>query len=73
MTATTIKLSSTLRDQLKEQAQSHGRTLGQHLQALADDQARRDRFAALARAMADNPPDAVYAAQAAEWQSDAWN
>jgi hypothetical protein len=73
MTATTIKVQSALRDQLKEQARTHGRTLGDHLQALADGEARRERFLAVQRALAAAPPDDAYRAEARDWASDAWN
>lgn len=73
MTQTTIKVSTQLRDVLKAQATSHGRTLGEHLQALADAQARRDRWEQLRRAVAEHPVDDEYVNEAHEWQSDSWS
>lgn len=73
MTVTTIKVTAELRDVLKTQARAHGRTLGDHLQALADAENRRSRMRAMRDAMAANPPDEAYYAEAREWQSDAWN
>lgn len=73
MTVTTIKVPTDLRDVLKEQASLHGRTLGDHLKALADAQAREDRWAELRRAMAENPIDDEYIEAASNWQSDAWS
>lgn len=70
---TTIKVSNELRDQLKEQARAHGRTLGDHLQALADDEARRQRFRELQWAMVRQPADETYAAEAREWADDRWS
>lgn len=73
MTSTTIKVSAPLRDALKRQARVHHRTLGEHLQHLVDQEARKDRFRRLADAMATTPPDEEYLAAADEWQSDAWS
>lgn len=38
-----------------------------------DDEARRERFRALAREMAERPPDDEYAAESRAWQSAAWD
>lgn len=73
MTLTTIKVTPSLRDQLKEQAARHGRTLGEHLRTLAEDEERRERFAATGRAMEERPADAEYEAEARDWLSDAWS
>lgn len=73
MTATTIKVSTELRDRLKAQAAAHHRTLGEHLEALSQEESRRDRFRAVRAAMAQTPPDDEYAREVREWQSDAWN
>lgn len=73
MTSTTIKVESSVRDRLREVAQRHGRTLGQQLAAMLDDQDRVDRFARLTEQMAANPPDDDYRREATEWQSDAWS
>lgn len=73
MTLTTIKVPSELRDVLKAQAGLHGRTLGEHLQKLADAQARHDRWEQLRRAVAEHPVDDDYANEAHEWQSDSWS
>lgn len=73
MTLTTIKVTTALRDRLKEQAQAHGRTLGDHLQSLADDEARRERFRDLQRAMTTHAPDDAYLDEARDWAGEAWS
>lgn len=73
MTMTTIKVPSEVRDVLKSQAREHGRTLGDHLTFLAAEEARRQRFVELRRAMAESPPDEAYRRDALGWQSDAWS
>ena len=73
MTLTTIKVESQLRDVLKKQAQLHGRTLGEHLEALAAAEERRARIAAMREAMQQQPPDESYREQSRTWQSDAWS
>lgn len=73
MTSTTIKVSAELRDALKMQAGAHGRTLGQHLQYLLDQEARLDRFRSLEESMERHPADSSYTTALREWQSDAWN
>lgn len=73
MTQTTIRVPTDLGDLLKAQAGSHGRTLGEHLRALADAQARLDRWADLERAVTEHPVDEEYLDQVREWQSDPWN
>lgn len=72
MTVTTIKVPSDLRDGLKEQAHAEGRTLGDHLRFLMEQEERRRRFAAVREAMRRNPPDEEYRADLGDWQSDAW-
>ena len=61
-----------VRDRLKEQARAHGRTLGEHLEALVEAEARRDRLRAMAAAMTATPPDQEYRADAEAWASDVW-
>lgn len=61
-----------LRDLLKAQAQARGRTIGEHLQALAAFEARDQRFEKLRQAMEANPPDAEYERELREWQGDQW-
>lgn len=73
MTVTTIKVSRELRDLLKAQAAARHRTLGEHLEALARDEARHERFAAVREAMHRVPPDEEYLRDSLEWQSDAWS
>lgn len=73
MTSTTIKVSVELRDRLKAGAAAHGRTIGQHLEKLLEEDARRQRFAELRRAMANCPADEGYHAEAADWHSDRWS
>ncbi|MDN5570806.1 MAG: hypothetical protein L0G22_06040 [Propionibacteriaceae bacterium] len=73
MTVTTIKVPVGLRDALKAQAQARGRTLGEHLEALAEAEERNVRWEELRRAVAAHPADAAYAEELRAWQSDAWN
>ena len=73
MTATTIKVDSTVRDVLKAQAARRGRTLGEHLAALAGAEARSLRLERLTADVALHPVDAEYQAELHEWGSDAWN
>lgn len=70
---TTIKVSSELRDRLKAQASAEGRTIGEHLAALADRAEREDRFARLRRQIAATPaPErAGYLAELGAWDSTA--
>ena len=74
MTSTTIKVSSDLRDRLKQSASAHGRTLGEHLEALLEQEARSERFSRLRQQMAQAPPDERYDLEAERWQDDtAWS
>lgn len=73
MTATTIKVSTELRDQLKENAAAQQRTIGEHIAALLEEENRQKRFANLRREMAESPPDLEYEQEAEQWQSDQWN
>lgn len=68
MTATTIKVDTALRDRLKAQAAEEGRTLGEHLTALAEREDRRRRMAALREAIAATPASSMqeYRAEVAE-------
>ena len=70
---TTIKVTSDLRDRLKAQAQSHGRTIGQHLAVLADHEDREARFARLRRQIAATPPEEMeqYRAESRWWDAAA--
>lgn len=70
MTSTTIKVSTQVRDRLKASATAHGRTLGEHLEALLVDEARRERFAVLRSQIVANPPDRRYLDELAEWDVD---
>lgn len=73
MTVTTIKVSSSLRDRLKEAARAHDQTISEHIESLLAEQDRRDRVVTLRRQMAAYPPDDTYRAEAATWQDDdAW-
>ncbi|GAA4511241.1 hypothetical protein [Brevibacterium yomogidense] len=71
MTLTTIKVDATVRDRLKAQAESYGRTLGEHLQALAEREERDQRFARLrADIHATDPALLVeYEREVAEWDT----
>lgn len=73
MTATTIKVSTELRDRLKAQAAARHRTLGEHLEALLEEELRRERFRLQRAAMSATPPDDEYTREARDWQSDAWS
>ena len=73
MTVTTIKVDSSVRDVLKAQAAERGRTLGEHLSALAESEAQALRFLRLREAMRVTPPDEAYRREAEEWGSDAWS
>jgi hypothetical protein len=66
---TTIKVSTELRDRLKLQAAEHGRTIGAHLAALADDADRAGRFARLRQQVAATPAAlrTSYAEETAAW------
>lgn len=68
---TTIKVPIGLRDRLKAQASEHGRTLGEHLAALADDADRRARFERLRRQIAATPAGqrARYLEESAVWDA----
>jgi len=69
--STTIKVSSDVRDRLKEQAAAAGHTLGEHLRHLADLGDRASRFEALRGAIRATPPEAMssYEREVAEWES----
>lgn len=69
--STTIKVSTELRDRLKSQAAARGRTIGEHLAALADQLEREERFARLRRQIAATAPDAraSYLAEVAAWDA----
>lgn len=69
--ATTIKVSTDVRDRLKQQATASGRTLGEHLRHLADLGDRAARFEALRAAIDATPPQAraSYDREVAEWES----
>ncbi|MBS1861552.1 MAG: toxin-antitoxin system protein [Actinobacteria bacterium] len=67
---TTIKVSSEVRDRLKGQAALAHRTLGQHLEYLANLGEREVRMAALGAAIRATPPEDL-----ASWREEAgaWN
>lgn len=67
MAATTIKIDSALRDRLNAAARERGVTTGSFVEELFEDWLREQRFAALREERARTPPDAAYAADAAEW------
>jgi len=71
VSATTIKVSTDVRDRLKLQAAAAGRTLGDHLRHLADLGDRASRFEALRMAIARSGPDelASYREETAAWES----
>lgn len=61
MTMTTIKVSTELRDRLKEQARAENRTMSSYLEKLLEKELRVLRFEELRAAMAKTTPE--------EWQS----
>ncbi|MGJ9421003.1 hypothetical protein [Aeromicrobium sp. CF3.5] len=69
MTITTIKVSTEVRDRLKEQASAENRTLGQHLTHLADLGERQRRLARVRTAIESTSADdlASYAAEVENW------
>ena len=69
MTATTIKISTELRDQINVEARRRGTTAGSVVEALWADWLREQRFAAIRRAMATTPPGADYAEETAALDS----
>ncbi len=69
MTLTTIKVTTELRDQLKELARAGNRTLGEELQFLVERADRDRRFEELREAMARTSPEdmASYREETAWW------
>ncbi|MDO5495907.1 MAG: hypothetical protein Q4G64_09350 [bacterium] len=65
---TNIRVRTDVRDLLKAQARARGRTLGEHLQDLADRENHRQRMQEMKEAMQANPPDQEYFAELAEWE-----
>ncbi|MEJ1087205.1 hypothetical protein WDU99_02605 [Microbacterium sp. Mu-80] len=61
MTTTTIKVSTDLRDRLKEQARAENRTIGSYLEKLLERELRAHRFEQMREAMKNTTPE--------EWQS----
>ena len=70
MPQTTIKVSTEVRDRLKGQAMAAHRTMGEHLEHLADLDDRRARFAALGEAIAAMAPELIdsYHAETEAWE-----
>lgn len=71
MTMTTIKVSTELRDLLKEQARAENRTIGEQLAFLVNAHRREQDFAELREAMARMTPDdwADYREETAWWDA----
>jgi predicted transcriptional regulator len=69
MTTTTIKVSDEVRDQLKRQAAAAHRTLGAHLQHLAEIGEREARMQSLREAIKATPTPALesYREETREW------
>jgi len=69
MTVTTIKVSTELRDRLKEQAHAERRTLGEQLEYLLSREEKDRDFEALRIAIAQTSPEdmASYREEAAWW------
>jgi len=70
MPATTIKVSTELRDRLKAQAAAEHLTLGEHLERLAELDDRRRRLEALGVAIRETPPELL---QSYRDETAAWN
>lgn len=47
--------------------------MGEHLEALAAAESRRERLSAMKAAMVETPPDEDYLAAAQRWQSERWS
>ena len=73
MALVTITVESAIRDVLTDQAESHGRTLSEHLQVLAEREARNLRFAGLRADIDATDPQllAEYENETADWDSTA--
>ncbi|UJP08714.1 hypothetical protein L2X99_09270 [Microbacterium sp. KUDC0406] len=71
MTMTTIKVSSELRDRLKEQARAENRTMGEQLAFLVDAHRRERDFEAMREAMSRMTPEdwADYHEETAWWDA----
>lgn len=66
MTATTIKVSSELRDRIAAEARGRGESVGRFLEELLDDWEHQQRMAAVGRAFA-GPIDVEYRAETLAW------
>lgn len=68
---TTIKVSTELRDRLKEQASRAGLTLGGYIAVLADGADRQHRIASVKAAVAATSPDetTAYADESRAWET----
>lgn len=71
MAATTIKVSSELRDRLNAEARRAGTTAAGVIEALIAERERSERFQAMREAIAATTPEnlAEYPEEVAEWQS----
>ncbi len=72
MPFTTIKVSTELRDKLKESANESGRTIAEQISYLVDRDERWRWGEELARQVRENPPDQEYWDEFEIWQSDKW-
>ncbi len=71
MATTTIKLDSSLRDRLNEEARRDGVTVARVLEVMLEERARVRRFDALRAAIAATAAEdrASYEGETAEWES----
>lgn len=69
MTATTIKVDSTLRDRLNTEASRTGEPVGSFVEHLLELWLREQRFAQLREALAQHPRDAAARDEDAAWDA----
>jgi hypothetical protein len=71
MSPTTIKVDSTLRDQLMEVARAEGKTAGSLIESLLQEHLEREILAEAKRRIKETPPEVMkeYHAEVSEWDS----
>ena len=70
---TTIKVKTSTRDGVRALAERQGVTIDVAIRRMTALAERESRFTALKAAMEATPPDELYRAELADWESDAWN